>query len=168
MTFDESGYTTCETCGRAKWRRWCNDESDKPMRALVVEDSDEDACTLKRLLAEIDVQADVAASLDAMPDNLAVYDFIILDLLIPDADPDYVIQFARELSMSKMVAFVLTGYQDLAVAEKAGEAGIGYWLKMDKDTLRIALAYLRGAAKRNQKRKEMCRALLNTNILQAV
>lgn len=138
------------------------------MRALVVEDSPQDAQVFVRSLLEMGIEADVVATLEEVPDDLALYDFIILDLLLPDADPDYVIQYARELSVRKLVAFVLTGCEDLGVAEKAGEAGIGYWIKFDRESLRIALAYLRGAAKRNQKRKEMCKALLETKLLQAV
>ena len=104
--------------------------SGVPVKVLMVEDNASDVRVIQRLLGisedpsfEISTADTVAAGVSALEEDLAP-DVILLDLSLPDSDPESLDSFHRVREAAAAVPIiVMTGMQDQELAARAVRLG---------------------------------------------
>ncbi len=104
--------------------------SDRSVAVLMVEDNPSDVRVIERLLAmserprfEVSATASVAEGLEAI-DSTGTPDVILLDLSLPDSDPDSLDSYHRvRAAASGVPILVMTGMRDQRLAARAVRLG---------------------------------------------
>jgi two-component system response regulator FixJ len=118
------------------------------MDILIVDDNTDCSFLLQMLLQNkghvVDVAPSIAAAISAV--GRAGYGCILLDLHMPGATPDELIQ-ALPRTASK-AAFVVVVSADSEIEEKAGRLGVSRWIRKPYDVAEI-LEILKGCSDRS-------------------
>ena len=132
------------------------------VKVLMVEDNPSDVRMIQRLLSqssepsfEIEVSDRVGAGLEHLRSG-AVPDVILLDLLLPDSDPEKLDSFHRIHHAAPAVPIIImTGMGDRAIASRAVRQGAQDFLVKGEVGSDVLLRSIRYAIQRQQAEEEL-------------
>lgn len=136
-----------------------------PVNILIIDDSEVDAMWLKRLAEE---QGHTAESVPTVADidklDTSKYDLAIVDLYMPEFDPNEVLDKAREL---KCPFVIMTGSTDPKTAKNIGKEEIGLVIKQASN-FQSLVNYAIGLAEAARDRAQEMDELRQLSIFQIV